>query len=109
MWDRLARWLISLFFGRFGFTFPVGTLFINITGSLLLGWFYVYGPRHQISGTTVVALSVGFIGAYTTFSTYMYESYKLAVGGAYLAAATNLLGSLALGIAAVWLGSMLAK
>ena len=102
----IARFLVALFCGRFfGTAFPIGTMVINVSGSMLLGWLSkrVVAPDHRY-----LALAVGFVGAYTTFSTYMYESNSLLRDGAGIKATANLIGSLMLGLIAVkvgiWLG-----
>jgi CrcB protein len=89
--------------------FPLGTLVINVTGSLLLGWFFAHATKHQLSDATRVIIGTGFVGAYTTFSTYMYESNSLLTEGAGIKACLNLFGSMFLGIAAVRLGILLAR
>jgi len=107
----IARYFVSATCGRlFGTAFPIGTFVINISGSLLLGWFVTFvGNRMVVSDTTRLAIAVGFVGAYTTFSTFMYESDGLLQRGAGLEAMFNLLGSLMAGLVAVrvgiWLGS----
>lgn len=105
----LARFVLATLFGRLNMRFPIGTLFINVTGSLFLGWFLTHVSTRGVSDTTRLAIAVGFVGAYTTFSTYMYESYKLFHDGAAIEAAVNLMGSLLLGLFAVWLGVWLAR
>jgi len=95
--------------GLFGTAFPVGTLIINVTGSLFLGWFLTRaGTRLAISDTMKLGIGVGFVGAYTTFSTYCYESNALLAGGAYYKCGVNVVGSVVLGLLAVRLGVMLA-
>jgi fluoride exporter len=89
--------------------FPVGTMLINLSGSLFLGWFLtLIGHRVVVSDTTRLAIAVGFVGSYTTFSTFMYESSSLLEEGSGVKAAVNLFGSLLLGLLAVragiWLG-----
>ncbi|WP_428938986.1 fluoride efflux transporter CrcB [Fontivita pretiosa] len=107
----IARYFVSTTCGRlFGTAFPIGTFVINVSGSLLLGWFVTFvGNRMVVSDTTRLAIGVGFVGAYTTFSTFMYESDGLLQRGAGLEAMFNLLGSLMAGLVAVrvgiWLGS----
>jgi CrcB protein len=107
----IARHVVNIVCRQcFGTAFPVGTFLINISGSLFLGWFMtVVGHRVTISETTRLAIAVGFVGAYTTFSTFMYESDALLHRGAEIRAMLNLLGSLIVGLAAVrlgvWLGS----
>ena len=93
----------------FGAGFPVGTFVINITGSLFLGWFLtVVRTRVLLSEAAVFGVAVGFVGAYTTFSTYMFESNALISDGASIKATINLLGSIIVGLAAVRLGIWLA-
>jgi fluoride exporter len=105
----IARFAVGTMFGRMNAFFPIGTLVINLSGSLFLGWFLTYATSRSISDTTRLAIGVGFVGAYTTFSTYMWESNKLADDGAGIKAMANLLGSLILGILAVRLGILIAR
>lgn len=93
----------------FGAAFPIGTMVINLSGSLFLGWFLAsIGQRMVVSDAVRLAIAVGFVGAYTTFSTYMYESSRLLEDGSGLKAIINLLGSMLLGLLAVRLGVVLA-
>jgi CrcB protein len=107
----MLRLLVStICFRYFGSAFPVGTMVINLSGSLFLGWFLaVMTARPAVSENLRIAVAVGFVGAYTTFSTFAYESNALWDDGAPLKAAFNMLGSLALGLLAVrvgiWLGT----
>jgi len=107
----IARYLVASICGRmFATSFPVGTLVINLSGSLFLGWFAtVAGTRMMISPTTRLAIAVGFVGAYTTFSTWMFESDALVRKGAGIQATLNLIGSLMLGLIAVRAGVWLAE
>ncbi|HEX2972388.1 MAG TPA: fluoride efflux transporter CrcB [Tepidisphaeraceae bacterium] len=105
----IARFWVARFCGKLlATTFPVGTLVINITGSFFLGWFLTIATRHTLPPTLRLAISVGFVGAYTTFSTFMYESDSLLQAGSGIKAMLNLLGSLLLGLLAVRLGILLA-
>jgi CrcB protein len=107
----LLRFAVATLSGRlFSTGFPVGTFFINITGSLFLGWFLAaVQTRIVVSDTFRLAVATGFVGAYTTFSTYMFESNKLIDEGSGLQATVNLLGSMICGLAAVRLGMWLAS
>ncbi len=96
--------------------FPWGTLFINLSGSLFLGWFAtVLTERLPNLGGRIhpddlrLTVAVGFTGAYTTFSTYELESQKLLADGKGLLAMTYLFGSVILGLLAVGLGVFLAR
>ena len=90
-------------------TFPIGTLVINVTGSLFLGWFMAYiQPRVNFSDTVRLAIATGFIGAYTTFSTFMYETDAKIQEKSFFIAALYLCGSILLGLAAVRAGALLA-
>jgi CrcB protein len=84
---------------RSGAAFPYGTLVVNTTGSFVLG-LAVGG----LSGSAAVVLGAGFAGGYTTLSTLAWETIALAEEGSVLEASLNLLGSVALGLAAAALG-----
>ena len=105
----VARFLIGLTCRRFfGPSFPVGTFVINISGSLLLGWFLAFAAdRAAVPDTLRLAIATGFIGTYTTFSTFMYESDALLREGSAIKAAVNLIGSLIIGLLVVRIGAYL--
>jgi fluoride exporter len=106
----VARYAVGMGCGRlFGTAFPIGTFIINIAGSFFLGWFAAFADSRFLSETTRLALAVGFTGAFTTFSTFMYESNALVVNGAGIKAIVNLLGSLLVGLLAVRLGMILGQ
>lgn len=106
----ILRLLVSTVCGRlFGTSFPIGTFIINVSGSFFLGWFLTaVGERLVVSDAVRLGIAVGFVGAYTTFSTFMYESSGLLEEGAGIKAIVNLLGSLLIGILAVRLGMYVA-
>lgn len=81
-------------------TFPAGTLIINVTGALLLGYVCSAG----IGRDTYLLLADGFLGAYTTFSTFMYEGFNLFQENEKLNALTYIVGSLILGLIGYVLG-----
>lgn len=85
--------------------FPWGTLVVNLSGSFVLGLLFAITTERAILPAEIRApVLIGFIGAYTTFSTYMLESWRLVESGAVGLALANLLGSLALGMVAVVAG-----
>jgi CrcB protein len=93
----------------FGAAFPYGTLIINVTGSFLLGLVATLATqRYEVFAQEIrLAISIGFIGAYTTFSTFEYESHSLFEDGKWLYAMTYILSSLLVGLLAVRLGIVL--
>lgn len=102
-----ATQAITIWLGK---GFPYGTLFINVSGSLLMGLLYVVlTERLQISTELRAALLVGVIGAFTTFSTFSMETLKLLQDGALIKAGLNILLSVVLCIGAAWLGVILAR
>ncbi len=104
----MTRLGISQLFARTAF--PIGTLLINITGSFLLGWFLTYaGARLGISDHVRIAIAVGFIGAYTTFSTFTYESMRMIEDGTFGRALLYIGSSLLLGLLAVSVGILVGR
>jgi CrcB protein len=88
-----------------GGTFPLGTLVVNVAGCLLIGSLGAYfaGP-HLVGETWRAALLIGLLGSFTTFSTFGWETFELINDGQFARASLNVLGSVAIGLAAVWLG-----
>lgn len=89
---------------RAGGDFPYGTLLVNVTGSFLLGVVVGLAAHHGLGSTPGAVLGAGFAGGYTTLSTWAWESLALAETGAGGAAALNVVGSLALGLASAAAG-----
>lgn len=87
---------------------PWGTWTINVTGSFLLGLLMGSATPLGLDPRFVTAAGSGFLGSYTTFSTFTWETLRLAEDGAYLAAAANLALSVVAGLAAVSGGAALA-
>ncbi len=84
---------------------PVGTVLINLTGSFILAVFMtLFLERFMIDPRWRILFAVGFLGSYTTFSTYTYESMTLVMNGQWLLGLLNLLGSAGLGGVASILG-----
>jgi len=80
--------------------FPFGTFSVNVFGSLLLGLITGLAVHHGLPTHLTVVLSAGFCSGFTTWSTYAYESLALAEAGALLESVGNIVGSLAVGLAA---------
>ncbi len=106
-----ARYFLSTYIGRhFSTVFPYGTLLINITGSLILGFFLVYASeRVLLDPRWRLLVAVGFCGSYTTFSSYAFESFALMEQGQWLLMGLNILSSNALCLAGVLVGAALAR
>ncbi len=102
----LARYgLEGLVSARRPGAFPWGTFAVNVTGTFLLGLvFTVLTERTTVDPWLRSSITVGFLGAYTTFSTFSLESYRLLADGAVGLAVANTLGSLGAGLSAVYLG-----
>lgn len=95
---------------RFGSTFPYGTLLINVSGSFVIGLFLTLITERFIAPPSArLFFVIGFLGAYTTFSTFSFETLALIEARSYLAATVNLVGSVALGMLAVVLGAAIGR
>ncbi|MBI5017876.1 MAG: fluoride efflux transporter CrcB [Deltaproteobacteria bacterium] len=94
-----------------GIGFPYGTFAINVTGSFLLGVILTLLGQRALphSNEIRLAVAVGFLGAYTTFSTFEFECHALLEDGEWALALLNMFGSLFLGLLAVRLGMVLAR
>jgi len=99
----VARRLVDLWVSdRAGSAFPFGTLVINLSGAFLLGLLFAWAIERDVLPREIRGpLMIGFLGAYTTFSTLMLESWRLVEDGAWQLGLLNLGGSMALGIIAV--------
>lgn len=101
----ISRYLIALVTEKFVFmNFPLGTFSANILGSLLIGVFWSYFERVQISNEFRLFLFTGFLGGFTTFSTFTRESAQLFKAGESLNALFYLFTSNLLGLGAVFAG-----
>ena len=102
----LARYGLDGFVSRrLPTAFPWGTFVVNISGALVLG-FVVTVMTEQLTTAPWLrsAITIGLLGAYTTFSTLQFETYRLLEDGALGLAAANVFGSAAAGLVAVYLG-----
>lgn len=107
----VARYHLDGLFGRHSRSdFPWGVLVVNVSGCFLLGLLVtLFARRYVVSEDLRLALTVGFLGAYTTFSTFAYQVLRLAEDGRAGVAAAYVAASLLAGIGAAWLGTALAK
>lgn len=106
-----ARYLVGGWVAeRWGSTFPVGTLLINVTGSFLIGLVMTAVTERVVAPPWVRPLvAIGFLGSYTTFSTFSYETLALARDGSWLAAGGNAVLSVVGCLAGVYGGMLLAR
>jgi CrcB protein len=107
----IARyWVGSTISGRMGIRFPYGTLVVNVTACIVIGFSLTYlGRRAGLNPAWRYLIPIGFIGAYSTFSTYEWETLSTLRSGAFALAALYAGGSFILGLASVWAGSVLAE
>jgi fluoride exporter len=101
----LARWGLGSWFGHRFPSFPWGTMVVNVSGSFILGVMFAVLVERNIGSVTLrVALMTGLLGAYTTFSTFSLETFRLFEVGAMGSAIANIGMSVVLGLLSVWLG-----
>jgi fluoride exporter len=107
----LARYGLDGFVSRrHRSAFPWGTFVVNVSGAFVLGLVFTLATeRWGLAPWLRSALTIGFLGAYTTFSTLSLDTYRLAADRALGLAAANMLGSCAAGLAAVYFGIVLAR
>lgn len=107
----LVRYLVGMAVtARYGARFPWGTLAVNVTGSFLIGLLMtVLTERLVVSPNWRFALVIGFLGGYTTFSSFEWETYSAVRAGGFWIGAVNVAGSVMLGYAAVWVGGVLGR
>jgi CrcB protein len=107
----ISRYLVDGFVAdRTAGAFPWGTLAVNLSGSFVLGLLFAMATERAILPADIRApVMIGFIGAYTTFSTFMLESWLLVENGSYVPAIANLGGSVLLGLVAVLAGLTLGR
>jgi fluoride exporter len=102
----LARFVLRTYVGeRMGARFPYGTFIINVSGSFLIGLIMtVLTERTHLSPNWRYFVPIGFIGAYTTFSTFEYETLRALQDGQFVGGTLNVLLSVIVGFLMVWLG-----
>ena len=107
----LARYAVGVAVGeRVTTEFPVATLAVNVTGSFLLGFVLtLVADRTALHPNWRLAVAVGFLGAYTTFSTFEYETLRLLETRRFAMSAAYVLASVAVCLVAVWSGAVAAR
>jgi fluoride exporter len=102
----LGAWIID----RLGYAFPFQTLIVNVSGSIAIGLLLtVLLERLHVDPAWRLLLIVGFLGGYTTFSSYTFEALALVEAGRWPAALLYVLASNGLGLVAVWVGILLGR
>ena len=106
----LARYLAGTWImEQYGGRYPLGTFFINITGSFLIGVLMtLLTERWNLHPNFRLFLVVGVLGGYTTFSSFEYETFQLVRDGARWMGLIYVTGSVIVGYCGVWLGAVLA-
>jgi len=96
----VSRYLVdTLVSERVGAEFPWGTFVVNMTGSFALGVLFALAVERDVLPSDIrLPVMTGFVGAYTTFSTLMLETWRLAETGSTVAAVANIVGSVAVGL-----------
>lgn len=107
----VSRYLVDAFVSeRVGGAFPWGTFAVNVSGSFTLGLLFALAVERAALPSEIRApVLIGFIGAYTTFSTMMLESWRLIEDGAFALALANVFGSVGVGFVAVFAGLALGR
>lgn len=107
----VCRYGVAVWTGqRWGRSFPLGTFVINVSGSFLIGLLMpLLTERFIVNPQWRLLLVVGFLGAYTTFSTFEYETGALLKDGQWLYAGLNVMGSVVAGFIALKIGEVIAK
>lgn len=107
----LSRYYLTILFAKWlGTSFPYGTFVVNITGALLMGLFTTVAvERHSIAPELSLLVATGFLGSYTTFSTYALDTSRLLGQGSYGYGLFYWIGSAMLGLVGLEIGSAIAR
>ncbi|WP_413160067.1 fluoride efflux transporter CrcB [Capilliphycus salinus ALCB114379] len=107
----LTRYYLTLWFAAsFGTNFPYGTFFINLTGCVGMGFFVPFSERiAAFSPELILLLAVGFLGSYTTFSTYELDTHRLIGDSRLEIALFYWMGSAIFGVLGIYIGMSLAR
>lgn len=106
-----ARYLMGVWAaGRWGTAFPLGTLLVNVSGSFVLAFFLTLtGERLIVTPQARLLVAVGFFGGFTTFSSFSYETVRLAEQSGWGPALANVAGNMVLGLLGAILGVVAAR
>ncbi len=92
------------------FVFPLGTFIINISGSFLIGLFFAFAvDRYGLDGFWRPFFTIGFLGAYTTFSTFSLETLNLVENGSFFLATANVLASVLFSLVGTFAGILIGR
>ena len=107
----IARyWVGSAVAGRLGTKFPYGTFVINLTACVILGFSLEIFSRHvEINPAWRYLIPTGFVGAYSTFSTFEWETFVNLQAGGFAIAGAYVVSSIVLGLVGIWCGVVLAR
>jgi fluoride exporter len=106
----LRFWVGSYVSGRMGTRFPYGTFLINCTASFLIGLIItLLAEKTHWNPNLRYLIPIGFIGGYSTFSTFEYETFRLLQDGEMVSVVLNVVLSVVVGFVAVWLGVMVGR
>lgn len=103
-------WMSGLIAKRYGETFPMGTLVVNLVGCFLIGLlFYLLGERFVVNQIVRTVVLIGFLGGFTTFSSFGLQTFTLLQDGEFGLAILNITASNIVGLLLVWAGYTLAR
>src|SRR4026208_2503478 len=103
-------WMSGVIAKRYGETFPMGTLVVNLVGCFLVGLlFYLLQERFLVNQTVRTVILIGFLGGFTTFSSFGLQTFTLLQDGEFGLAVLNILGANLIGLVLVWAGYTLAR
>jgi len=105
----LRFWVSSGIYAILGKNFPYGTLAVNVLGSFVMGFLYIFFLERIVSSELRAVILIGFLGAFTTFSTFSIETMNLLSSGEHAKAFLNIFLSVSLCLLATWLGMLLAR
>jgi len=106
----LARYAAATaVYNRFGTRYPIGTVAVNVTGCFLIGLVMTLLTERETHPYWRFALVIGFLGGYTTFSSFEWETWVAVRAGGFWIGLANVVGSVSLGYIAVWIGALLAR